>query len=71
MTFDRVHGVGTFSNNKIRPIVAKFRYIKERKKAYAQRADLQRQNLGIGKQWLPEVRETRKALFSIMRHERS
>ena len=30
ITFDRVHRVGTFNNNKVRPIVAKFHYFKER-----------------------------------------
>ena len=30
MSFDRVHRVGTFSKNKVRPIVAKFHYFKER-----------------------------------------
>ena len=30
MVFDRVHRVGTASNNKVRPIVAKFHYFREK-----------------------------------------
>ena len=75
MTFDRVHRVGTFSKNKVRPIVAKFHYYKEREtvrqKAYENSTALKRENLGIGQQWPSEVRETRKALFPIMQREKS
>lgn len=75
MTFDRVHRVGTFSKNKVRPIVAKFHYFREREivrqKAYENNAALKRENLGIGQQWPSEVRETRKALFPIMQREKS
>ena len=74
MTFDRVHRVGTFSKNKVRPIVAKFHYFREREiirqKAYENNAALKRMNLGIGRQWPSEVRETRKALFPIMQREK-
>lgn len=75
MTFDWVHRIGPFSNNKVRPIVARFHYFKEREivrqKAYEKGAELKRQNLGIGQQWPAEVRETRKTLYPIMQRERS
>ena len=67
MTFDRVHRVGAHSNNKVRPIVAKFHYYKEREivrqKAYEKTNILKGLNLGVGKQWPAEVRETRRTLF--------
>ena len=74
-TFDRVHRIGAHSNNKIRPIVAKFHYYKEREivreKAYEKAEDLKKINVGIGKQWPAEVRETRRVLFPIMQREKS
>ena len=75
MKFDRVHRVGTFSNNKVRPIVAKFHNFKDREtvrqKAFENNDALKRANLGIGQQWPSEVRETRKALYPIMQREKA
>ena len=75
LKFDRVHRVGAFSKNKVRPIVAKFHYHKEREivrqRAYECSETLKRENIGVGQQWPSEVRETRKALFPIMQREKS
>ena len=75
MTFDRVHRIGTHSTSKIRPIVAKFHYYKEREqvrqRAYEKSNALKGANLGIGKQWPSEVRDTRRALFPIMQREKA
>ena len=75
MKFDRVHRIGTHSTSKIRPIVAKFHYFKEREqvrqRAFEKSETLKSVNLGIGKQWPSEVRDTRKALFPIMQREKS
>ena len=75
MKFDRVHRVGTFSNNKVRPIVAKFHNFKDREivrqKAFETNETLKRSNLGIGQQWPAEVRETRKALYPIMQRKKA
>ena len=68
--FDRVHRIGTFSKNKVRPKVAKFHYYKEREtekqRAYDYSEELKRENLGVGQQWPSKVRETIKPLFPIM-----
>ena len=75
MKFDRVHRIGMHSTSKIRPIVAKFHYFKEREqvrqKAYEKSNTLKSANMGIGKQWPSEVRDTRRALFPIMQREKS
>ena len=69
MKFDGVHRVGTFSNNKVRPIVAKFHNFKDREtvrqKTFENNHALKRANLGIGQQWPSEVRETRKICLLI------
>ena len=75
LKFDRVHRVGTFSKNRVRPIVAKFHYFKDREtvrqRAYQYNAELKERNLGVCQQWPAEVRKTRKALFPIMQREKS
>ena len=75
MNFDRVHRIGMHSTSKIKPIVAKFHYLKEREqvrqKAYEKSDTLKSANMGIGKQWPSEVRDTRRALFAIMQREKS
>lgn len=74
-SFDRVHRVGNPSQNKVRPIVAKFHYFKQReivRKASYDRADaLKNANLGIGVQWSQQEREARKVLNPIMQQEKS
>ena len=73
--FDRVHRVGSYSKNKVRPIVGKFHNFKRREivrqKAFEKNAVLKHENLGIGQQWPAEVRESRKALFPIMQREKA
>ena len=75
MVLDRVHGVGVASHNKIRPIVAKFHYFRDREtvrqKSYDYAQVLKGANIGIGMQWPQQVRETRKALYPIMQREKS
>ena len=74
LAFDRVHRVGNPSHNKVRPIVAKFHYFKQReivRKASYDHADkLKEVNLGVGMQWPQHVREARKALYPIMQQEK-
>ena len=54
MTFDRVHRICIQRSSKIRPIVAKFHYFKEkeqvRQRAYEKSNALKSVNMGIGKQ---------------------
>ena len=75
MVFDRVHRVGTASNNKVRPIVAKFHYFKQREivrqASYDHAQVLKGANIGIGVQWPQQVREARKSLYPIMQQERN
>lgn len=75
MVFDRVHRVGTASNNKVRPIVAKFHYFKQREivrqASYDHAQALKGANIGIGIQWPQQVREARKSLYPIMQQEKS
>ena len=71
---DRVHRVGNASNNKIRPIVAKFHYYTQREAvrqaSYDKSDALKNENLGVGMQWPQQIREARKALYPIMQKEK-
>ena len=75
ISFDRVHRVGPFSHGKIRPIVAKFHYYKEREvvrtKSFELSEKLKAEKNGIGAQWPKQMRETRKTLHAIMQQERA
>lgn len=75
LVFDRVHRVGNASHNKVRPIVAKFHYYKQRETvrqaSYDNASDLKKENLGIGIQWPQQVREARKTLYPIMQQEKN
>ncbi|MES9880359.1 MAG: hypothetical protein ABW185_05695 [Sedimenticola sp.] len=74
MKFDRVHRLGQRSNNKTRPIVAKFHHYTDREtirtKSYDEQTGLKQSNLGIGVQWPKQIRDTRKSLYPIMQRER-
>lgn len=71
---DRVHRVGVQKQNKIRPIVAKFHYFRDReavrKTSYDHSETLKQANLGIGMQWPQQVREARKSLYPVMQREK-
>lgn len=75
ISFDRVHRVGPFSHGKIRPIVAKFHYYKEREvvrnKSFELSDKLKAERIGIGAQWPKQMRDTRKTLHAIMQQERA
>lgn len=75
LVFDRVHRVGNPSHNKVRPIVAKFHYFKQREAvrqaSYAHANELKDAKMGIGVQWPQQVREARKALYPIMQQEKT
>ena len=75
ISFDRVHMIGPFSHGKIRPIVAKFYYYKEREvvrtKSFELSEKLKAEKNGIGAQWPKQMRETRKTLRAIMQQERA
>ena len=51
MIFDRVHRVGTATHNKVRPIVAKFHYFRDRENirqiSYDKADTLKAANLGV------------------------
>ena len=55
LTFDRVHRVGPPVQGKVRPIVAKFHYFKEREvvrsKSFELSDKLKAENVGVGAQW--------------------
>ena len=75
LVFDRIHRLGNASHNKVRPIVAKFHYIKQREMvrqaSYNHSASLKAANLGIGIQWPQQVRDARKTLYPIMQQEKN
>ena len=75
ISFDRAHTVGMHVRGKVRPIVAKFHYYKEREmvrtKAYEHADDLKKANLGIGTQCPKQIREARKPLYTIMEQEKA
>ena len=75
IVFDRVHRVGSASHNKVRPIVAKFHYYRQRElvrqASYDKAEDLKKENLGVGIQWPQQIREARKALYPIMQQEKN
>ena len=71
ITFDRVHRVGNKSAKKPRPIVAKFHYYTEREKvrqtSYTLSEKLKQSNQGVGIQQPKSVRESRRALYQVMK----
>ena len=75
LEFDRVHRIGSPSHNKVRPIVAKFHYFKQREtvrqKSYDRAEVLKEANLGVGIQWPQHVRDARKLLYPIMQQEKN
>ena len=75
LVFDRIHRLGNASHNKVRPIVAKFHYFKQREMvrqaSYNHSASLKAANLGIGIQWPQQVRDARKTLYPIMQQEKN
>ena len=75
LTFDRVHWVGAPAHGKVRPIVAKFHYFKEREavrsKSFELSDKLKAENVGVGAQWPKKMRETRKNLYDIMKQEKA
>ena len=75
IVLDRVHRVGSASHNKVRPIVAKFHYYKQRElvrqASYARAEELKNHNLGVGIQWPQQIRDARKALYPIMQQAKN
>ena len=73
--FERVHRVGLPARGKVRPIVARFTYYKEREmvrsKSFEHADNLKKANLGIGTQSPKEIREARKTLYTIMEQEKA
>ena len=74
LTFYRVHRVGAPAHGKVRPIVAKFHYFKEREavrnKSFELSDKLKGENVGVGAQWPKKMRKTRKNLYDVMQREK-
>ena len=74
IVFDRVHRVGARQMFKPRPIVAKFHYYSDREKvrktAFDNTTALKSSNKGVGIQLPKQVRDTRRALWPIMKREK-
>lgn len=75
LAFDRVHRVGVPARGKVRPIVAKFHYFKERElvrnKSFELADNLKAANIGIGAQWPKQMRDARKTLSAVMAQEKA
>jgi hypothetical protein len=70
VTIDRAHRIGPQHNKKVRPIVVKFHYPKERelvrKSAFNKNTALKALGYGVGAQLPKRIREARKPLYPAM-----
>ena len=63
----RAHRIGTYSNDKVRPIVAKFVYYPDRERVRKSARELKGTQYGIGEQFPPEILDIRRKLVPIMK----
>jgi hypothetical protein len=74
MILDRTHRMGNQNARKPRPIVTCFHYYSDREtvrtRGYQANQQLKQQGFGISVQRPKQIRDARKSLYNIMRHER-
>ena len=65
--FERVHRIGTKIAGRIRPIIAKFCYYKERELVWGCRKKLANKDTKLSEDYPPEILEERRTLYPILK----
>ena len=66
--FEKVYRMGPYTPGRMRPIIAKFSFYKDRENVWAKRTKLKGSKIWISEDYPTEIAEARRQLYPILRH---